>query len=92
MISDLDLITRIMNKEKDALTLLYDQYDTHLYRIAVNMGFDEAVIEATITDFYRTIWRSPDILLSKKTLSYTMTHLYIEICLKRDKNKKAITV
>ncbi|MCA0987457.1 hypothetical protein [Guptibacillus algicola] len=88
MRTDQDLIAGIMNKERDALTLLYDTYCTHLYRIGINNGFDEVMIEATITELYRAVWKSPHILLNNKNLSYTMTHVYIEICRKRINEKK----
>lgn len=88
MKTDQDLITGIINKERDALTLLYDTYCTHLYRIGVNHGFDHTAIEATITELYRAVWKSPHILMNKKKLSSTMTHLYIETCRKRMDEKK----
>lgn len=65
------LITRLKNKDKTAITQLYDQYSASLYGIILRIVKDSMVAEEVMQDCFVKIWSSIDFYDSKKGRLFT---------------------
>lgn len=69
MTHDHDLINRIILGEQETLTLLYDRYASVLYRIISHHYKDQIIIEKTLSEVFKEIWKNPRQFQNKKHIS-----------------------
>ncbi|MBT2569757.1 hypothetical protein [Planococcus sp. ISL-110] len=59
MTIDEKLMTGILNREKQALSDLYDRYHRIIWNIARQSGSDPSVCEQLVAQVFRTVWTEP---------------------------------
>ena len=69
MNNDLLLIQEIKIRKKEALHQLYNRYESLLYRLVYSAVKDPHACESILTELFKEIWHSPDLLVKERTLS-----------------------
>ncbi|WNR45429.1 RNA polymerase sigma factor [Paenibacillus roseipurpureus] len=58
--TDQELITRIVNKDADALTFLYDKYEKPIYAFAYRIVHDAMLAEEVVQELFLRIWNAAE--------------------------------
>lgn len=73
------VIQRLINKDRDCLNELYDNYIDHIQRMLAKYDIDPIDHEKIITQLFRSVWSSPDILYKEKHISVSITKLCLTL-------------
>lgn len=73
------VIQRLIDKDRDCLNELYDNYIDHIQRMIAKSDIDPIDYEKVITQLFRVIWSSPEILNKEKHISISVTKLCLSL-------------
>ncbi|KMM39376.1 hypothetical protein [Guptibacillus hwajinpoensis] len=73
------VIQRLMDKDRDCMNELYDNYIHHIQRMIAKSDIDPVDHEKIITQLFRAIWSSPEILNKEKHISISITKLCLDL-------------
>ncbi|TWT05477.1 hypothetical protein FQV26_13685 [Planococcus sp. CPCC 101016] len=68
MTIDEKLMTRILNREEQALSDLYDRYHRIIWNIAHQADSDQSVCEQLVTHVFHTVWTQPQQFMQNRKL------------------------
>ncbi|MGG1913751.1 hypothetical protein ABFY54_16915 [Priestia megaterium] len=91
MNNDLLLIQEIKNRKKEALHQLYNRYETLLYRLVYSAVKDPHACESILTELFKEIWHSPDLLVKERTLSLSLCNQCVKNIKKHSQNSEKIS-
>ncbi|MET3687123.1 DNA-directed RNA polymerase specialized sigma24 family protein [Priestia megaterium] len=91
MNNDLLLIQEIKTRKKEALHQLYNRYESLLYRLVYSAVKDPHACESILTELFKEIWHSPDLLVKERTLSLSLCKQCIKNIKKCSQNSERIS-
>ncbi|MCM3020573.1 RNA polymerase sigma factor [Priestia megaterium] len=91
MNNDLLLIQEIKTRKKEALHQLYNRYESLLYRLVYSAVKDPHACESILTELFKEIWHSPDLLVKERTLSLSLCKQCIKNIKKYSQNSERIS-
>ncbi|CAH0175794.1 RNA polymerase sigma factor [Priestia megaterium] len=91
MNDDLLLIQEIKIRKKEALHQLYNQYESLLYRLVYSAVKDPHACESILTELFKEIWHSPDLLVKERTLSLSLCKQCVKNIKKHSQNSERIS-
>lgn len=69
------LLRRIVARDKEALSLLYDRYARTLFNIIVKSVDEEERVEEIIKDIFKEIWQHPEEYIKENHFSVSIIKL-----------------
>ncbi|AUO10048.1 RNA polymerase sigma factor [Priestia megaterium] len=91
MNNDLLLIQEIKTRKKEALHQLYNRYESLLYRLVYSAVKDPHACESILTELFKEIWHSPDLLVKERTLSLSLCKQCVKNIKKHSPNSERIS-
>ncbi|RDZ17469.1 hypothetical protein C3744_00775 [Priestia megaterium] len=91
MNNDLLLIQEIKIRKKEALHQLYNRYELLLYRLVYSAVKDPHACESILTELFKEIWHSPDLLVKERTLSLSLCKQCVKNIKKHIQNSERIS-
>ncbi|MGG4384290.1 hypothetical protein ABEX08_19855 [Priestia megaterium] len=91
MNNDLLLIQEIKIRKKEALHQLYNRYESLLYRLVYSAVKDPHPCESILTELFKEIWHSPDLLVKERTLSLSLYKQCVKNIKKHSQNSERIS-
>ncbi|WP_230933040.1 RNA polymerase sigma factor [Priestia sp. TSO9] len=91
MNNDLLLIQEIKIRKKEALHQLYNRYELLLYRLIYSAVKDPHACESILTELFKEIWHSPDLLVKERTLSLSLCKQCAKNIKKHSQNSERIS-
>ncbi|MDQ0483816.1 hypothetical protein [Guptibacillus hwajinpoensis] len=73
------IIQRLIDKDRDCMNELYDTYIHHIQRMITKSDINPIDHEKIITQLFRAIWSSPEILNKEKHISISITKLCLTL-------------
>ncbi|WP_273854028.1 hypothetical protein [Guptibacillus spartinae] len=73
------IVQRLLEKDKESLSELYDSYIRHITNVLYTTSVPRQYHEKIIVEMFQIIWFSPDVLINEKHMSVSITKLCIDL-------------
>lgn len=90
MLNDVDLLEKIVQKDKDAFESIYKAYFRKLYTLSFRYVRDEAIAEELTNDVFMMLWENAGKLAINKSLGAYLSRSVINLSLTRLKKNQRL--